>query len=169
MFKLESHLITNLQQILQTNDKPFCQLTLAFEFDYQAGRVDVVATNFAGELIGFEAKLNRWRTAVHQAYRNTSFTHYSYVVLPEPVAQRALRWRFEFERRGIGLCSINFDEITVMIPALRKTPLQPWLTDCAVEYINGQRSQSSILGVPSWHPTAPYTLPLRTNFLELPD
>lgn len=158
MFKFESTLVTNLEQILKRNDNPFSQLSLAFEFNYQAGRVDIVATNLDGQLIGFEAKLSRWRTAIHQAYRNTSFTHYSYVVLPEPIALKALKWRFEFERRLIGLCSINLTDINILIPAAKKSPLQPWLTETALEYIKHGKHQHSLIGVASCPPAAPCSL-----------
>jgi predicted RecB family endonuclease len=135
MFELESQLVGELEGILVSADNPFSQLALAFEFNYQAGKVDVIATNDCGELFAFEAKLTRWRIAVNQAYRNTSFSHYSYVVLPASAARNAVKWRHEFERRGIGLCSLGVDGMTVEIPASKRTPLLPWLTDSAMEYI----------------------------------
>jgi hypothetical protein len=137
MFQLESQLVVQLEGILMNSENPFTQLALAFEFNYQEGRVDVVAANDDGELFAFEAKLTRWRSAVHQAYRNSSFAHYSYVVLPSNAANHALKWRYEFERRGIGLCSIGTSGITIEIPASKKTPLRPWLTSTAMAYITG--------------------------------
>lgn len=136
VYRLESHLVDELEGILASSENPFSQMALAFEFNYQEGKVDVVASNDSGELFSFEAKLTRWRTAVNQAYRNTSFSHYSYVVLPAYAAKNAIRSRHEFERRGIGLCSISGDCLTVEIPASKRTPLLPWLTDSAMEYIN---------------------------------
>src|SRR5688572_26729151 len=82
MFQLESQLVRELEALLVRGVNPFAQLALAFEFNYVEGKVDVVGSNVDGDLFSFEAKLNRWKTAVHQAYRNTSFSHYSYVVLP---------------------------------------------------------------------------------------
>jgi predicted RecB family endonuclease len=137
MYRLESQLVEELEAVLASNENPFAQMAVAFEFNYQEGKVDVVASNGCGELFSFEAKLTRWRTAVHQAYRNTSFSHYSYVVLPAYAAKNALRSRHEFERRGIGLCSISDDGMTIEIPASKRTPLLPWLTDSAMEYITG--------------------------------
>lgn len=137
MYRLESQLVDELEGILASRENPFSQMEIAFEFNYKEGKVDVVASNNSGELFSFEAKLTRWRTAVHQAYRNTSFSHYSYVVLPAYAAKNALRSRHEFERRGIGLCSISGDGMTVEIPASKRTPLLPWLTDSAMEYISG--------------------------------
>lgn len=146
MFQLESQLVGKLENILIADDNPFSQLAIAFEFYYQAGRVDVIATNATGELFAFEAKLSRWRSALHQAYRNTSFTHYSYVVLPTVAARNAVRWRYEFERRGIGLCSVGLDGIVIEIPASRKAPLQQWLTNSAMEYIKREMFESSVAG-----------------------
>jgi len=131
----ESQLVNELEGMLVSKENPFSQLTIACEFNYVEGKVDVIAANDAGELFSFEAKLNRWRNAVHQAYRNTSFSHYSYVVLPAQAAQHALKRRHEFDLRGIGLCAVGVDGIKVEIPAARKTPLRPWLTNTAMEYI----------------------------------
>ena len=164
MFQLESQLVKTLENILIDDDNPFSQLTIAFEFDYQAGRVDIIGTNAHGELFGFEAKLARWRSAVHQAYRNTAFTHFSYVVLPSPAAKNALRWRYEFERRGVGLCSVDLEEIVIEIPASKKTPFQPWLTNNAMEYIREEMFQSSVVGGTCCRlPPHPLTSPLLTN------
>jgi predicted RecB family endonuclease len=136
MYRLESELVEELEAVLASSGNPFPKMAIAFEFNYQEGKVDVVASNGCGELFSFEAKLTRWRTAVHQAYRNTSFSHYSYVVLPAYAAKSALRSRHEFERRGIGLCSISDNGMTIEITASKRTPLLPWLTDSAMEYIS---------------------------------
>lgn len=136
MYEQECQLVRDLESILGNDENPFSRLTIAFEFNYQDGKVDIVASNDQGELLSFEAKLSRWRTAVHQAYRNTSFSHYSYVVLPVRAAQRASKRRHEFERRGVGLCAVGARGITIEIPATKKTPLRPWLTNTAMEYIN---------------------------------
>jgi predicted RecB family endonuclease len=137
VYQLESQLVAELEDILASSENPFSQMAIAFEFNYQEGKVDIVASNDRGELFSFEAKLTRWRTAVHQAYRNTSFSHYSYVVLPAYAAKNAMRSRHEFERRGIGLCSIRDDCLIIEIPASKRTPLLPWLTNSAMEYISG--------------------------------
>jgi len=135
MFQLESQLVQKLEGILGRSDNPFAELALAGEFNYVEGKVDVVASNDNGELFSFEAKLKRWKTAVHQAFRNTSFSHYSYVVLPADAVQQAIKRRHEFERRGVGLCAVDQHGLTVHITAMRKHPLQPWLTNTAIEYI----------------------------------
>jgi hypothetical protein len=140
MFQLESQLVRELEGLLIGTENPFAQLALGFEFNYVEGRVDIIGANDDGDLFSFEAKLNRWKTAVHQAYRNTSFSHYSYVVLPANTAQHAIRRRHEFERRGIGLCAVDQNGLTIHIPAARKQPLRPWLTNTAIEYIREEKS-----------------------------
>jgi hypothetical protein len=74
MFQLECQLVQKLEGILGRNDSPFAELALAAEFNYVEGRVDVVASNDDGELFSFEAKLKRWKTAVHQAFRSRSWS-----------------------------------------------------------------------------------------------
>ncbi len=142
MYKLESHLVKDLESHLTSSENPFSQLNIAFEFDYGSGRTDVIGLTADGYLIAFEAKLTRWRDAVHQAYRSDSFAHYSYVVLPKSAVDNALRQRHEFERRGIGLCSIDpsaeSSVITVEIHATKKEPLLHWLTNTALEYIGAR-------------------------------
>jgi hypothetical protein len=98
------------------------------EFYYLRGRTDVVALTLSGDVVAFEAKLTKWRWALHQAYRNTCFAHSSYVVLPPQTALRAFRHAVEFERRHVGLCSVFEDGIVVLLDAPRVEPIQPWLT-----------------------------------------
>jgi len=135
VYSRESELVNELEGMLVSSENPFSHLTTACEFNYLEGKVDLIAANDAGELFSFEAKLKRWRTAVYQAYRNTSFSHYSYVVLPMQAAQHALKRRHEFEQRGVGLCAVSVAGIKVEILAVRKTPLRPWLTSTAIAYI----------------------------------
>jgi hypothetical protein len=154
VYKLESHLVKDLESHLINSENPFTQLNIAFEFDYKNGRTDVIGLTDDGHLIAFEAKLTRWRDAVHQAYRSTSFAHYSYVVLPKSAVENALRESHEFERRGIGLCSIDpsvaSSVINIEIPAEKKEPLLRWLTNKALEYIGlrGETCHSNPLCCP---------------------
>jgi hypothetical protein len=141
LFQLESQLVRQLEGLLISAENPFAQLALGSEFNYVEGKVDVIAANDEGDLFSFEAKLKRWKSAVHQAYRNTSFSHYSYVVLPADAAKHAIKRRHEFERRGVGLCAVDQNGLTVHIEAARKEPLRPWLTDNAIEYIREEKSE----------------------------
>ena len=111
---------------------------LASEFYYNNGRTDVIALSKKGNLIAFEAKLTRWKKAMHQAYRNSSFAHYSYVLVPSATAKNALRKTHEFKRLGVGLCSIDPSGIKIEISASKKKPIQPWLTNKASSYIKNK-------------------------------
>lgn len=138
MFRFESRLVRRLAEFLSIPNRHFPHLRIGFEFDYRSGRVDVIGVTRNGRLVAFEAKLTRWRDALDQAYRNTSFSHYSYVVLPENQATSALRKRHEFERRGVGLCAIGVGGVSIMVPAMQNRPLQPWLTKSASEFVKSQ-------------------------------
>jgi hypothetical protein len=134
----EQHLVKEFESNIVQPQNPFAVSNLAFEFNYQSGRVDMIGKTNSGDLIAFEAKISRWRIALNQAYRSSSFAHYSYVVLPESTCRIARQNPHEFERRGVGLCSVSPSGIKVEIPASKKEPIQPWLTIRALEYI-GER------------------------------
>lgn len=135
MYKLEIHLVEELQNFLALSKNPFRVFDLANEFDYESGRTDIIGITHNNEIIAFETKLSNWKKAVYQAYRSTSFAHYSYVVLPTQTAFNALRRKHEFDKRGIGLCSVDREGITIEIKADKKTPIQPWITEIALRYI----------------------------------
>ena len=101
------------------------------EFTYETGRTDVVTVSSNGDVLAFEAKLTKWRDALHQAYRNTRFAHQSFVVVPTEIATRASRFAAEFERRGVGLCAVQDGRIVIVHAAARTEPLQPWLSAIA--------------------------------------
>jgi len=135
MFQKEIQIIEKFKNHLTNNSTPFDFSEIAFEFNYINGRVDLIGSNSFGELFAFEAKLAKWRIALNQAYRNSSFAHYSYILLPSCKIYLALKNSNEFTRRGIGLCSINQDIIRIEIEAPKNDPLQPWLTSSALNYI----------------------------------
>lgn len=135
MYVYECDLVKDFENHIYKSENPFTKLSIAFEFSYETGRVDVVGVTENEELISFEAKLKDWRSAVQQAYRRTSFSHYSYVVLPKPTALKVIKYWHEFEARGIGLCSVTPTEIKIEIPAVKQIPFMPWLTQAALEYI----------------------------------
>lgn len=59
--------------------------------------------------IAVELKLEKWRDAFRQALRGRSFSEYQYVVLDAAHVSPALDNVGMFERRGIGLASIDTD------------------------------------------------------------
>lgn len=107
---------------------------LALEFDYQRGRTDIVAVSTEGHVIAFEAKLSDWRTAMHQAYRNTCFAAESYILMPLAAAQRAASHVREFELRGVGICGFFRDSVEVLQRADRRPVVEPWLTKRAAAF-----------------------------------
>lgn len=135
MFKKEFQIIEEFHRIFVNNSTPFNFSEIAFEFNYVSGRTDVICKNLSGELFAFEAKISKWRNALNQAYRNSSFAHYSYVLLPSSAVRIAIENSKEFSRRSIGLCSIKPDIIQIEIEAPKNEPIQPWLTDSAINYI----------------------------------
>ncbi len=120
---------------------------VAREFFYARGRTDVIAVS-DGKLLAFEAKLTRWREALHQAYRNRCFAHRSYVVVPSAGADRLLRHEEDFTRRKVGLCAVSSArDVTVLIEADACEPWQEWLAHNALALVDGgkkcQRGQTS--------------------------
>ena len=136
MYELESDLVKDFQTTISDVSDTFTIIAMASEFNYVEGKVDIIAKDSEGDLIAFEAKLLKWRNALYQAYRNSSFAHYSYVVLPEATLANASSHIDEFHRRGVGLCFFGSSGLRVEIPANRRNPIQPWLTDSALSYID---------------------------------
>ena len=134
-YQLECDLVDEFKAILLKSQDPFHVLHLAPEFNYGSGRTDVVAGTIKGNLIAFEAKLSRWRLALTQAYRNSAFAHYSYVLIPSDVVKNPIKNRYEFQRRGVGLCSLGPSGIRIEIAAARRDPIQPWLTETAFKHV----------------------------------
>lgn len=135
MFENEEHLTQFFDTALSQEHSPFSPECIAREFDYREGRTDVIVSDSQGNLLAFEMKLEKWKQALNQAYRNSSFAHYSYIVVPLRTAMRAVRQEYEFLRRGVGLCSVDDSRIRIEIDARRTEPLRPWLTKTALEYM----------------------------------
>ena len=142
MFASEKALSRGFDEAVAGGNAPFNHRFIAHEFDYREGCTDVIASDQEGNLFAFEMKLIKWRDALHQAYRNTSFVHFSYVVLPCKTAEKAVRWRHEFVKRGVGLCTVNDDGVKMEIEAKRLNPLRPWLTQTAIKFIADEGTPS---------------------------
>jgi hypothetical protein len=127
IFDTELILVNNFVGLLESQGTPFGPVSLTREFYYSRGRTDVVALRDGDHVIAFEAKLKDWRTALHQAYRNTCFAHQSFVLLPKLAALSALSCRQEFEMRGVGLCYLDGAAIVVLHDAPSASPIEPWL------------------------------------------
>lgn len=136
MYKYEANLVEDFLIQLTKPENLFGVDDFAVEFNYQNGRTDIIGKSNDGEIIAFEAKLEKWQKALNQAFRNTSFSHYSYVLLPEKAAMRARKYADEFKRRSVGLCSFHNSKVCIEISASKNKPLQPWLTETAFSYIS---------------------------------
>lgn len=146
MYADEASLAGVFDEVLTTPTSPFAAECVANEFYYCEGKTDRIALDTAGDVLAFEMKLTKWRQALDQAYRNSSFAHYSYVVLPCATAQTAIRRQGEFQRRGVGLCSVDESGIKIEIEARRSEPLRPWLTTCAVRQLAQGKLCPSLAG-----------------------
>jgi len=133
MFCSEEALVDSFSSNLDKEGSCFRDLNMVREFQYPEGRADMIGSSSTSEVTAFEAKLDKWRVALYQAYRNSFYAHYSYVVLPVNKRRIALQYRHEFERRGVGLCTVNEEGIHIEIEACRKEPLRLWLTRNAVK------------------------------------
>ncbi len=136
----EDTLVKDFCSVLKMDEHPWGQLQVKREFDYNRGRTDVVAIDCDGNVIAFEMKLEKWKEAAHQAYKNRCFAHISYVVLPEFTALRAQRSSYEFIRRSVGLCYIKANAVVIALPAPCQHPLQPWLSRIAILDIVGEET-----------------------------
>ena len=129
---------------LNGRNSPWGKVSLAKEFNFSRGRTDVIAVDEDGSLHAFELKLEKWSCALTQAYRSTSFAHFSYVVVPEKVVGRALRHAEDFKKRSVGICSIGRDGLNVVLPAVHTMPIQPWLAQAAISAVMGECVNGSV-------------------------
>lgn len=134
MFDLEEILIKTFISQLDFNNE-FELQNLSREFNYLSGRTDILIETKKGNLIALEAKLKKWKTAIHQAYKNTSFADYSYVILPYTLKDTVKNSEFEFIKRGIGLILVNKDDFNIEINAKKLKPIMPWLNKKALNIL----------------------------------
>lgn len=140
LFATEEELVQSFGQVVNTTRTSLPKMRLCFEFVFTGGKTDIIGVTGASTVHSFEAKLKRWRDCLQQAYRSTSFAHYSYVLLPEDVVHNALQEPDEFRKRGVGLCSFANGKVRLHIRPQKQSPLQPWLTKRAVQKAWGEDS-----------------------------
>lgn len=138
--------------VLRQGRSPWGPLDLATEWDYQAGRTDVLARTCQRSLIAFEAKLRDWKKASLQAYRNTTYAHHAYVVMPIKQAARVAVEPELFARYGIGLCGVHGDTVEVLIEGQARDAILPWVTERAQGFFDGRRHGRSRANRPSSSP-----------------
>jgi hypothetical protein len=133
-YRSESELVADLMQHLDRDG-----FSIGSEFNYSRGKTDVVVLDSGtGEVRAIEAKLTRWRIALHQAYRNTCFAHRSYVALPLNTAVAAARYSAEFLDRSVGILAVSKEGVEVLLEAAFAVPVQAWLTDAAIASVRGR-------------------------------
>ena len=140
-FTNEQALVNSFLARLGGNGAPWCPQQVATEFYYQRGRTDVVFTT-GDSIIAVEAKLQDWREAMHQAFRNRCFAHRSYVLLPKVTALRAHAYAGEFDRRQVGICYLEGNRIVVLHAAAPSEPIEPWLSRRALLHIETNGSDA---------------------------
>lgn len=133
VFAEEAGLVTSFFSFLLDGRTPWTSQSAVREFDYRSGRTDVLVLSPGNELIAFEAKLSNWRKALHQAWRNLSFSNRVYVVLPRDRAMAALTHRNEFEELGVGLCLVDRSGVELVIESYHQKPVILWLHNKARE------------------------------------
>jgi len=147
VYTLEADLMRDFQEHLIAPDSPFKIESYAQEFYYLNGRVDVVAVDSKDRLLAFEGKLSRWRHALNQAYRNSAFADWSYIVLPIKTAEIALYSESEFSRRGVGLVAVGIEGIEILLAPQPGKKLQPWISQKALVFLTeGNLYESSEIG-----------------------
>lgn len=134
VFTDEQSLVRRFLEHIRDVSCPWGDIRVRPEFFYNRGRTDLVAVSEDGKVIAFEAKLKKWKSALHQAYRNKCFADFSYVILPEKCASCASQYSGEFARRGVGLCFVSENDLRIIHEATESAPLQPWLHDKAFSY-----------------------------------
>jgi hypothetical protein len=117
--------------ILNNPNTPWGKLKYAEEFNYSGGRVDVIAIDKLKTLYAFEIKLEKWKIALNQAYRNTSFANKSYIVLPKSIATKAIKHEYQFKRRSVGLCYLEGEKIVELLDCSQNKPIMGWLNNRA--------------------------------------
>lgn len=140
-FATEAALVDCFVEALRLGETCWRSVEVLTEWDHQAGVVDVLARTGQNALVAFEAKLSDWRRAFHQAYRNSSYANRVYVVMPRETVHRALPYRADFERRGIGLCSVA-EKVYVHIRAEEQVPLRSWVRRRAHSWFDEVRVES---------------------------
>lgn len=128
-YKYESDLVADFLSLLESESNPWGQMPYLTECNYSGGRTDILALNGNGDLVAFEAKLVKWKSALNQAYRNTYFAQESYVLLPHCIADKATAFRSEFLERNVGLCSLSNGKMRIHIPATKVSSLNSSLTN----------------------------------------
>ena len=93
-------------------------------------------------IISIEAKLKNWQRALHQAIRYKRFSNKSYVLLDKKSIRPALKNIHTFQKRNIGLMSMDNDGYTIHLSPKAKDAPQTHsffrLNEAAFDFFKGQ-------------------------------
>ena len=138
-FLTESSLVEELLKMVTFRGALVKCEAVTLEFGFDSGRTDLLGITLESDLHAFEAKLSKWKSALHQAFKNSSFAHYVYVVMPERTSKAAIRAKLEFEKRGVGLIILGGKSPKIEIKPRRFDPLLPWITRTAQKILKNQK------------------------------
>jgi hypothetical protein len=77
------------------------------------------------DVVAIEVKVSDWRRAIHQAIRNKTVAHRSYVALPSTIAYRVRREEL-IQTFGIGVLSVDADGAVKTARRARKALPKVW-------------------------------------------
>lgn len=143
MFQYEEDLIKKFISHLESNTIERSFNNIYREFNYSNGKTDIIAES-EDAVFAFEAKLNKCRKAINQAYRNTIFADYSYVVLPEIRQSNISKYELEFEKYGIGLILVNEHKAFISISAKKNHPGNNWIVKKARTIVQGEYEKTQV-------------------------
>lgn len=131
MFRFEKDLVQTFIEHFEEKKIDLQIQVYTSEFNYTNGKTDIIAQTESHDIIAFEAKLKNWKKAINQAYRNTSFADFSYVVLPASMEYIINKAEQEFIKRNIGLILVDEEKAWVALGAKLNIPILPWLQEKA--------------------------------------
>ena len=136
--RFEKNFVRQIIGCVRAGRTPWGALEYVKEFEYGPGRTDILGRTAADGLIAFEAKLEHWRHAVIQAYRNRAYVDLSYIVMPQIIAERLIDALPFFTKYGVGLCTVVASELRIVIPGETDQPIQGWLAEKARAAFQGR-------------------------------
>lgn len=138
-YNSEIDLVEKAIALIEKPRNPLKIKGFAQEFNYLSGKTDIIAVTRDKSIISIEAKLSKWKIAIQQAHKNISFSHYSFVLLPLKNANQIFEQNSEeFKKRGIGLITIEFNRLKILIESNFHAPARPWLTDSAILHVENR-------------------------------
>lgn len=131
MFTLERDLVEKFITCLEEKTLDMNISNYSSEFNYLNGKTDIIAKQTNNNIVAFEAKLNNIQKVINQAYRNTAFANFSYIVLPATKKQLQLKYCKEIDKLEIGVILIDDDHAWIEKHAGFVQPILPWLAEKA--------------------------------------